>query len=263
MGLWPPCGRLGSIAAGAKPTAHQYREMPGGTAVGAERSAGAGQEEGKRTHMSQFRFCAKLDQTILLGKRAGTLPELLEGIRTVPKSSIYYHTHRFLQAHHYLTPEPSNDFAYWCTEVLNDVLLGEQLSSIDIVGFNNIADLQARLAEIVAGQIRGRQRTSEAPPGEEFHFMASRLFVMQTQHVATTLAEFREMLKLVSTDSLYYHIFDAKLRLGNGENDFSSWFRDLGNPALADEVTHLDPYTYTLEGLRKRLIVLVTKHGKT
>ncbi len=211
--------------------------------------------------MSQFQFCTKLDQTVLLGRKAGTLPELLEGIRSVPKSSIYYHTHRFLQAHHYLTPEPSNDFAYWCTEVLNDVVLGEQLSSIDIIRFSSIDDLQARLVELIEMHLRGRRRHAEAPPGEEFHFMASRLFVLRTQYTANSLAEFKEMLKLVSINSLYYHIFDAKIRLGNGENDFSRWFRDLGKPTLADEVTRLDPYTYTLEGLRKRLIVLVTKYG--
>src|SRR5512140_3740547 len=88
--------------------------------------------------MSDFRFCTKLDQTLLLGRRANTLQALLDGIMSVPKSSIYYHTHRFLQAHHYLTPEPSNDFAYWVAEVMGDVILGEQLSSIDIVRFTSI-----------------------------------------------------------------------------------------------------------------------------
>lgn len=213
--------------------------------------------------VSHFRFCTKLDQTILLGRKASTFHELLDGIRSVPKSSIYYHTHRFLQAHHYLTPEPSNDFAYWSAEVMNDIVLGEQLSSIDIVRFTSITDLQSRLEEIVEAHLRGRQWAGESPPGGEFHFMASRLFVMETPHVATTLAEFREILKRVSTDSLYYHIFDAKLRLENGENDFSRWFRDLAKPALADEVAQLDPYSYTLEGLRKRLIVLVTLHDES
>ncbi len=210
--------------------------------------------------MDQFRFCSKLDQTILLGKKASTLPELLDGIRDVPKSSIYYHTHRFLQAYHYLTPEPANDFAYWTSEVLHDLVLGEQLSSIDIVRFTSIGDLQGWLADVIERHIRNRRQLNEAPAGEEFHFMASRLFVLQTPYVATDLKEFREQLKHVSTASLYYHIFDARLRLESGDNDFSRWFRQLGKASLAEAVTRLDPYTYTLEGLRKRLIVLVTQH---
>src|SRR5512135_1824921 len=104
--------------------------------------------------MDQFRFSSKLDQTTLLGKKASTLPELLDAIRDVPKSSIYYHTHRFLQAHHYLTPEPANDFAYWTSEVLHDLVLGEQLSSIDIVRFTSIGDLQGWLADVIERHIR-------------------------------------------------------------------------------------------------------------
>ena len=92
--------------------------------------------------------------------------------------------------------------------------------------------------------------------------MASRLFVLQTSLVARTLEEFIEHLKRVSVASLSYHVFDAHLRLENGENDFSRWFRALSMVALADEVIRLDPYTYTLEGLRKRLLVLVGRYDK-
>lgn len=212
--------------------------------------------------MEPFRFCTKLDQTLLLGRRARNIAELLEGIRSVPLASIYYHTHRFLQAHHYLTPEPSNDFAYWITDVLNDVILGEWLSSLDIVQFQSIADLKQTLVDTIETRLNSANGLHDCPPGEEFHFMASRIFVLQTPYFANNLSEFREALKRVSIDSLYYHIFDAKLRLGSRENDFSSWFKALSKPVLAEEVTRLDPYTYTLEGLRKRLMVLVAKHDK-
>ncbi len=212
--------------------------------------------------LNAFRFCTKLDQTLLLGKKASNIGQLLEGIRSVPESSIYHHTHRYLQAHHYLTPEPPNDFAYWITNVLNDEILGERISSIDIVQFQSISDLRDRLAAIMDGHIRSGGRVPECPPGEEFHFMASRIFVLQTPYVVHSLKEFRDNLSRVSVGSLYYHMFDAKLRLKSGENDFSRWFRSLGKQALAEEVTRLDPYAYTLEGLRKRLIVLAAKHDK-
>jgi hypothetical protein len=61
----------------------------------------------------EFRFNTKVDQTILLGKKARNIQELYSGIRTTPDASIYFHTHKFLQQHHYLSPEPPNDFAYW------------------------------------------------------------------------------------------------------------------------------------------------------
>jgi hypothetical protein len=62
--------------------------------------------------MDAFQFFTKLDQTLLLGLGAKTVEELLNGIRTVQDSSIYFHTHRFLQQHHFLSPEPPKDFTY-------------------------------------------------------------------------------------------------------------------------------------------------------
>jgi len=57
-------------------------------------------------------------------------------------------------------------------------------------------------------------------------------------------------------------MFDAKLRLGKGENDFSRWFEHLGEHTLAEEVTRLDPYTYTLESLRNKIVRLMEEHDK-
>lgn len=210
--------------------------------------------------MNEFQFYTKLDQTILLGIKARNAEELLEGITVVPKSSIYYHTHRFLQQHHYLSPEPPNDFGYWVREVLNNAVLGEQLSSIDIVQFHAISELRKRIEDILASHVATGEDDVNCPPGEEFHFMSSQTFALTTQYSAHNLKEFNDALQKVSVNSLYYHIFDAKLRLEQDENDFSVWFRGLGMADLAEEVLRLDPYSHTLEGLRKRILVMVKRH---
>ncbi|MBI3004871.1 MAG: hypothetical protein HYY49_05580 [Ignavibacteriales bacterium] len=212
--------------------------------------------------MNEFFFNTKLDQTVLLGTKAQSVRELLEGIKTSPESSIYYHTHHYLQQHHFLSPEPPNDFAYWIQEVLNEPHLGEMMYSVDVVQFKSLEDLRNRFIEILDRHdgAEGKQRT--APEGQEFYFMASRTFVLRTPYVASDLKQFAEILRRISINSLYYHIFDAKLRLEKGENDFSRWFRDLGKSALADEVVRLDPYTHTLEGLRARILQLVQRHDK-
>ncbi len=211
---------------------------------------------GKR--MAPFYFKTKLDQPILLGRRAWNLSELLSGIQSVPTASIYYHTHRYLRQHHFLSPEPPNDFAYWITEVLKEALLGEQISSVDIVEFGSLEELRNTFAEILQVHLQTAERSPTAPAGQEFHFMAARTYVLQTPYVAKDLSEFRALLRRVDISSLYFHVFDAKLRLENGENDFSRWLRDLGRVDLADKVARLDPYTFTLEGLRNTLIQLVS-----
>lgn len=211
--------------------------------------------------MNAFQFFTKLDQTLLLGLRAKTIEELVKGIRSVPDSSIYFHTHRFLQQHHFLSPEPPNDFAYWVTDVLGDDILGEQLWSVDIVQFNSISDIRARVTAILENALAESQRRIECPKGEEFYFMAARTFVLPAGYVARDLNQFAEHLSNVSVNSIYFHMFDAKLRLKSGENDFSRWFRDLGKPALADAIKRLDPYSYTLDGLRQKIQELVKRYG--
>lgn len=210
--------------------------------------------------MDPFRFHTKLELTILLGLKARNIRALADGIRTVPASSIYHHTHRFLLQHHYLSPEPPNDFAYWTREVANDAMLGERLASVDVIQFRTIEELRGRLLEVLDEHLAGADRVAEAPRGEEFHFMATRMFVLPTAFAAGTLGEFRDALSRVSIHSIYYHMFDARLRLARGDNDFSRWLTDGGWTPLADEIRRLDPYTVTLEGLRKRLLALVRRH---
>jgi len=91
-----------------------------------------------------FHFHTQFHLVTLLGLKAKNSIELLDGIKKVPPSSIYYHTHRFLQQHHYLSPEPPNDFAYWLTNILNLKRLGEAFASVDTVSFANMEELRIR-----------------------------------------------------------------------------------------------------------------------
>ena len=90
--------------------------------------------------------------------------------------------------------------------------------------------------------------------------MSARTFVLPTPYEAFTLSEFRDVLGKVSINSIYFHVFEARLRLEKAENDFANWFEGLGENELAREISRLDPYTMTLEGLRKNLIQIVSRH---
>jgi len=103
--------------------------------------------------MDDFHFFPKLDQTLLLGLRARTVDECLTGIRSVGAASIYFHMHRFLHQHHFLSPEPPNDFAYWVTNGLGDDVLGEKLWSVDTVRFDDISGLRAKPIAILESHL--------------------------------------------------------------------------------------------------------------
>lgn len=90
--------------------------------------------------------------------------------------------------------------------------------------------------------------------------MSCRTFILPTSNEAHNLEEFRDILKKISINSIYFHIFEARLRLERGDNDFSKWLADMGQSQLAQEISHLDPYTITLEGLRRELVQKVSRY---
>ena len=200
-----------------------------------------------------FYFKTEFNLVYLLGIKAKNPKELLEGIKIVPESSIYYHTHRFLHQHHYLSPEPPNDFAYWLKNILNLSELGEKIAAVDIVKFKKIEDIRNEFIKILEDYISKGKYIPEAPEGEEFYFKSCTTFVLSTPYVAHNLSEFIEIIDKISINSLYFHIFEAPLRLNKNENDFSEWLRGIGEIELAEKLSNLDPYTITLEGLRKKI----------
>ncbi len=209
-----------------------------------------------------FRFYTRLHLSELTGLRASNLSQLLSVIKQVSGSCIYHHTHRFLQQHQYLSSEPPNDFAYWVSKVLGEDELGEKLSSIDTIQFFTVRSLRDRIIAAIEDYLKNNMsaKLKFAGEGEEFHFMKSVSFVLQTNYIAYDLIEFVDIVKNITIDSIYFHIFESRLRLEKKTNDFSNWIEtSIGDKELSDSISRLDPYTHTLEDLRKTIIKIVEK----
>ncbi len=209
-----------------------------------------------------FRFYTRLHLAGLTGLKATTLPELIEHTREVSGSCIYHHTHRFLQQHQHLSPEPPNDFAYWVTNVLGEHHLGERLASIDTVQFPTIRELREKIIATIEEYLEAHPSAKQrfVNPEEAFHFIKSKSFILPTHHLVHDLREFLDVLHKVTIDSIYFHIFEARLRLEKKSNDFSYWIDTaIGNKDLAQRIAKLDPYTQTLEDLRRNIIRLIEK----
>jgi hypothetical protein len=136
------------------------------------------------------------------------------------------------------------------------------LASIDIVQFSTIRGLREKIVLSIKEYLEenAAARLKFAGAGEEFYFMKSVSFVLPNGYQAIDLKEFSAALRKITIDSIYFHIFEARLRLERGENDFSLWMEDsLEDKDLAREICKLDPYTQTMEDLRSALIRIVEK----
>jgi len=205
-----------------------------------------------------FEFKSAAHLLFIERERASNISELLQALRSCPEESIFQHTFRTLEEHHFIKEGFSNDFAHWAYTELSEVGLGERLASLDVREFTSLAALRSRLVQIVeefsAGDPKARERTAEAP----FYFCSSKTIVLQTQRSAADLAEFIEGLKQVSLHSIHYHFIEARLRRKLESNDFSIWLlRDLGLERESSLLNHIDIYTSTLEGVRRKIIQIL------
>jgi hypothetical protein len=212
-----------------------------------------------------FLFFTQYHLQELTGLRASTIPQLIDVLTQLPGSSVYFHTHQYLKQHQLIVPEPSNQFSSWVRLALDEVGLAEELATVDTVQYASIRSLRRKLIVILEEYLRRRPmaRMMFARPGEEFNAVKTVSYIMRIPLEAHTLRELRDCLEEVTIDSIYFHLFEARLRLSRATNDFSAWLSDrLGEPALAQEFDSLSPYTMTLEDLRSELVRMINRRLK-
>jgi hypothetical protein len=192
--------------------------------------------------------------------KANTLPELLDALRACPDDSIFQHTFRTLQEHHFLREGFSNDFAHWALAACNEPGLAEALASVDVREFTSVAELRERFIQIVEKFLSDDPQAGQRTADETFYFCASDIVVIPTSFQAHTMHEFTEGLRRVSVHSIHHHFIEARLRIKLMSNDFSQWLHeDVGLTETARALNRIDIYTATLEDVRKQIVRIVER----
>jgi hypothetical protein len=206
-----------------------------------------------------FRFYTSLGLVELTGQMARNASELLEIVRKADDSSVFYHTHRYFREYHFVRGECSSDFGQWAYDSMQEMTLGEKLTGIDILDYTDIPSLRSAIIAAIDDYINSGARVRDAPSGKEFHLCRLVSVIMPTRYIASNRDEFLHALKVININSIYYHLFEARLRLGRKTNDFSLWAEEtMENPSVARRIESLDPYTHTLEELRSEIIGAIT-----
>lgn len=208
-----------------------------------------------------FSFYTERRLVVLTGRKACNLEELYCHLTQVSGSSIFYHTHYLYLIHHFEKPRFYNEFANWVSQALQEERLAERLAAIDLLAITSIRELRDATAAVIRRHLEGNEKQlRECPPGSEFHFCEAKSFIMPTGHVAHTLPEFFDTLTHVTNASLHFHFFEARLRLERPTNDFSQWLVAVGETKLARRIDQLNPYSMTLDELRREIVRLGRKY---
>jgi hypothetical protein len=196
-------------------------------------------------------------------EKAVTLVELLQALKTCPEDSIFQHTFRTLQEHHFIRQGFSNDFAHWSLSACNEPVLAEQLASVDVREFTAIEGLRRRMVEIVDEFVEKHPRPGSRAGREPFYFCASDIVVLPTTFVADSLPGFLDGVNQVSVHSIHHHFIEARLRLHRMSNDFSQWLEEeAGLSEAAEAIEQIDIYTNTMEGVRRQIAGIVERELK-
>ncbi len=208
-----------------------------------------------------FVFCTEFHLVELTGLKAKNLTELAAILRLVPGSAVFHHTHYQYLSHHFEKPVFYNDFALWAFHALQEPRLGERLAAIDLLSFTSIRQLREAILAIVENHVETSGRPlRECPPGEELHFCKSKSFIMPTGVTADDAPDFFAKLPNLAVASLYFHFFEARLRLERPTNDFSAWLSAIGHEKVAKAIDRLDPYSLTLDELKIEILKLGQKY---
>ncbi len=207
----------------------------------------------------EFRQCASILKST--GKKAKNLREMRDLIAVVSDESIFHHTYQYFLKGHIL--EYTNDFAQWAGESLEERALGERLSGIDLYGFNSIGELRDELLKVTDEYLGKFPEPRDAMPGDEFFFSETVTLIFPAGVRAQNLAEFLIGIKYIDAGSIYYHFYEARMRLGSGVDDFSSWIETvLMKKELTEEIRAIDPFMHSVEGIREHIVEAVEKEVK-
>jgi len=205
-----------------------------------------------------FRFIACVELRQSLDQRATDERELLDRLEDVPSGSIFYHTHGYFLRHRPITTAYGNDFAAWAAVHVRDQVLAERLAVINPFEFASLEALRDELLSVVNDHLVRLSVVPRVEFGEVFHFQQSHIVEVPLGPAAATLAEFRQALAEVDASAIYYHMVEARARLGRRSGDFAEWLRtSLGMTALADKIERIDAYMTSLERVRARVLALV------
>jgi len=204
-----------------------------------------------------FVFYGCMELREILGKAAENEKELADLIEEVPPDSIFYHTHSFLLRHRFANGEYLNDFANWVATEVEDRVLGERLGIIDPSEFEDLEALREEILSIIDDHLAGARIIPRVIFGEPFAFMQSRIVQIPAGPEAYSLEDLRQNLEEVDISALYFHLFEARLRLKRRDYDIPLWLmEELGLKELAEQIRRIQLYSMSLEQLRSKLLSL-------
>ncbi len=206
-----------------------------------------------------FRFLDAVRLTCPTGTSAATLRDFRAAVERVDRGVLHHHLRETPLRFTFTTFGYPNDFALWAAEALEDRALAERLAVLDPFHARDLEALRQRVLEVVDASLANDDGERPAPRGREFHFSSSVSVAFDLDREASTIGELRERLEQVPASSIYYHVYEARLRNPTGADDLSRWLEAAGHAVAAARLHDLDIYLLSLEACRRVALELLAE----
>lgn len=204
-----------------------------------------------------FRFRDAVRLNCPTGVSAATLREFREVVERIEPGVLHHHLREVPLRFTFTFWDYPNDFAIWAANALESRALAERLAVLDPFHERDIEVLRERVLDAVEASLGDASGTRPVPPGQEFHFSSSVSVELDLGVEAHNVGELTSCLKEVPATSLYYHLFEGRLRTEDGWDDISLWLLESGFPRAAERLRDLDIYMASLESCRRVVVELL------
>ncbi len=200
--------------------------------------------------------------TLTTGRYAQNLRELNAHLREAHRGCIYHHFWGNRLRPRLERPDFQNDLAVWTRNALHDHPLSERLGIINPTRFPDLEALRREVIDIIEERLEESETMPWVQSGQEFFFLRSQTVVFDTRLRLQEPRELCDIVPQMPVGSLYYHFIDARRRLPESVDDFSSWLGGFGEEyrELIHSLVNLDPYFVTLRELRERVADVINKY---
>lgn len=208
--------------------------------------------------VNPFYFYTSSNLVELTGEKADTLDELVTLLKRCSGSAIFYHVFQSFRERHFAIDKYHSDFAQWISTSLDEEAIAERLGALDVRDFTSIRAMRESMIQIIENHLQEFPQSRGHKGKTPFFFCQSVSVVMPTRHIAWGLEDFYRIIEDIGIRSIYYHLIEARLRLGIHTNDFSYWVRtSLKRNELAQRIEEIDIYLHNLEEIRQMILQYV------
>jgi len=207
--------------------------------------------------IAPFRFLDSVRLNCPTGISAATLREFRDAVERADAGVLHHHLRETPLRFTFTAFEYPNDFALWAGLALENRALAERLAMLDPFHARDLEALRHRMLDLVEAAFGEDDIARPVPRGQEFHFSTSVSVEFALGVEASTIGELREGLEQVPASSIFFHLYEGRLRNPAGADDLSTWLERAGHEETAARLRDLDIYLLPLDACRRVALELL------